>query len=261
MNRRTLLTGLLSGLALLSLAPAPRPAGAEAPAVVVLAASSLTETLNKVARAWTARGHPRVTLSFDASSRLAKQIEAGAPADAFFSADEAWMDYLAGKGLIDPATRANLLGNRLVAVLPKRSALQVAGASDLGRPEIGRLALAGENVPAGRYARAALTTLGAWEPVRERVVSGDNVRAVLSWVARGEADAGVVYATDARVEPAVKLAFTFPVSSHPAIVYPAAVVQGSARAADAADFIRYCRSAEGMAVFLAAGFTAPPTGP
>lgn len=258
MIRRALLAGLLAAALLLLLPPAPRPAPGEAPALVVLAASSLTETLNTVAGAWTAAGHPPVTLSFDASSRLATQIEAGAPADAFFSADEVWMDHLAGKGLIDPATRADLLGNTLVAVLPRASPLALSGAQDLGRPQIRRLALAGENVPAGRYARAALGSLGAWDAVSARVVSGDNVRAVLGWVAKGEADAGVVYATDARVEPAVKVAFPFPATSHPAIVYPAAVVQGSARAAEAADFLRYCRGPEAMAVFLAAGFTSAP---
>lgn len=260
MTRRSLLTGLVA-LALILAGQPPRPAVADDPAVVVLAASSLTETLQKLATAWTAQGHPKVALSFDASSRLAKQIEAGAPSDAFFSADSEWMDYLANKGLIDPATRTNLLGNTLVAVLPVASKLSVTNARDLGRPEILHLALAGESVPAGKYARAALTSQGAWEGVKDRVVSGDNVRTVLRWVASGEADAGAVYATDARVEPGVKVAFTFPTGSYPTIVYPAAVTKGATHAKDAADFLSYCRSPEGMAVFLAAGFTAAAAAP
>lgn len=253
MTRRSLFTGFVIGLAALALAP--RPAAAEDPSIVVLAASSLTESLQKVAAAWTAKGHPKVTFSFDASSRLAKQVEAGAPADAFFSADNDWMDHLDGKGLIDSSTRGNLLGNTLVAVVPIGSGVPVAAAADLARPEIHHIALAGETVPAGKYARSALTALGVFENVKDRIVSGDNVRTALSWVAAGDAEAGIVYATDARVEPRVRVAFTFPTSSHPAIVYPVAAVKNAAHAKDAADFLAYCRSAEGMAVFVAAGFT------
>jgi molybdate transport system substrate-binding protein len=211
-----------------------------------------------VGTAWTAKGHPKVTFSFDSSSKLAKQVEAGAPADAFFSADLEWMDYLDTKGMIEKTTRVSLLGNSLVAVLPAASTIPVASAADLAKPEIKHLALAGENVPAGKYARAALGSLGALDAVKDRIVSGDNVRTVLGWVATGEADAGAVYATDAKVEPKVKVAFTFPASSYPAIVYPAAATKASTHAKDAADFVAYCKSADGMAVFLAAGFTAAP---
>ena len=226
--------------------------------VVVLAASSLTESLQKVATAWTAHGHPAVTFSFDASSRLAKQVEAGAPADAYVAADTDWMDHLDSRGLIRTDTRVNLLGNTLVAVVPGPSSGLMGSAADLRKPEITHLALAGENVPAGRYGRAALTSLGVWDAVKTRVVNGDNVRTVLGWVATGEADAGIVYLTDARVEPKVTVAFTFPATSHPPIVYPAAVLTGAAHAQDAADFLTYCASAEGMAVFTAAGFTTAP---
>lgn len=257
MNRRHVLALFLLGAAALAL-PAPVAEAADPAPVVVLAASSLTEALQKVGAAWTAKGHPAVTFSFDASSKLAKQVEAGAPADAFFSADADWMDYLDQRGLIDPTTRANLLGNSLVAVVPASATMAVATAADLAKPEIKHLALAGENVPAGKYGRAALVSLGAWDAVQARVVSGDNVRTVLGWVATGEADAGVVYVTDAKVETKVKVAFTFPATSHPPIVYPTAVVKGAAHAKDAADFLAYCKSAEGMAVFGAAGFTAAP---
>ena len=256
MTRRSLLAWLLAGATLLSVAP--RPAVADDATVVVLAASSLTESLQKVATAWTAKGHPKVAFSFDASSKLAKQVEAGAPADAFFSADSDWMDYVDAKGLINKPTRVNLLGNSLVAVLPAASTVTVASATDLGKPEIKHLALAGENVPAGKYGRAALESLGAWTSVKDRVVSGDNVRTVLGWVATGEADAGIVYATDAKVEPKVKVALTFPATSYPTIVYPAAVLTSATHGKDAADFLTYCGSAEGMAVFSAAGFTPAP---
>lgn len=223
-------------------------------ALVVLAASSLTESLQQVAETWTAQGHPAVTFSFDASSRLAKQVEAGAPVDAFFAADTEWMNYLDEKGLIDTSTRANLLGNTLVLVVPSGSTLGVGGALDLEKSEIKHLALAGESVPAGKYGRAALGSFGVLEGMKHRIVSGENVRTVLGWVATGEAEAGIVYATDAKVEPRVKVAFTFPPASHPPIVYPVAVVKNAARPKDAAAFIAYCKSAEGMAVFTAAGF-------
>lgn len=259
MTRGSLLAGLFASVAVLSLAP--RPAAADDATVVVLAASSLTESLQTVATAWTAKGHPNVTFSFDASSRLAKQVEAGVPADAFLSADADWMDYVAARGLIREPTRVNLLGNALVAVLPTASTLPVASAADLGRPEIKHLALAGENVPAGKYGRASLTNLGAWDAVKDRVVSGDNVRTVLGWVATGEADAGLVYATDARVEPKVKVALTLPATSHPTIVYPAAVLTNATHAREAAEFLTFCRSPEGMAVFTSAGFTAAPSTP
>ena len=254
MNRRSFLAVALSAALV---ATGLRPAHAAEP-IVVLAASSLTESLQKVADAWTAQGHPAVSLSFDASSKLARQIEAGAPVDAFFSADAAWMDELAGKGLVTASTRVNLLGNTLVTVVPVAGRLSILTAADLTRPELLHLALAGESVPAGKYGRAALTNLGVWSGVEARVVNGDNVRAVLAWVAAGEADAGIVYATDARVEPRVRVAFTFPTTSHPAIVYPAAVVTGGAHAEDAKAFLTYCASPEGMAVFTAAGFTPAP---
>jgi molybdate transport system substrate-binding protein len=233
-----------------------RPARAD---VVVLAASSLTESLQAAGAAWTAAGHPKVAFSFDASSRLAKQIEAKAPADLFFAADTEWMDYVAQKGLVDAATRTNLLGNALVVVVPAASTFTVASVADLAEPDVKHLALAGESVPAGKYARAALASLGGWEPVKDRVVNGENVRAVLSWVASREAEAGFVYLTDAKVEAGVKVAWTVPAGSHPPIVYAAAVLQDAAHAREAAEFLAYCRSPEGMAIFLGRGFTAPPT--
>jgi molybdate transport system substrate-binding protein len=229
--------------------------------IVVLAASSLKETLPVVAAAWTAKGHPPVSFRFDASSRLARQIEAGVPADAFVSADTDWMDALERKGLLVPGTRRDLVGNTLVAVVPAGSGLALASPSDLARPEVARLGLAGENVPAGKYGRAALRSFGVGDAVEGRVVNGDTVRTVARWVATEEVSAGIVYATDARVEPRVKVAFPFPAGSHPAIVYPMAVLKDAAHAREAASFLEACSSPEGRAVFLAAGFTAAPSGP
>ena len=234
------------------------PARAADREITVLAASSLTESLQAVGAKWTAAGHPEVTFSFDASSRLAKQIEAASPTDLFFSADAEWMDYLDQRGRIDGSTRVNLLGNALVVIVPAASTATFGSVKNLARPEVKHLALAAETVPAGKYARAALTSAGAWDAVEDRVVNGENVRTVLGWIASGEADAGFAYATDAKVEPRVKVAFVVPVASYPPIVYPAAVVKDAAHAKEAAEFLAYCKSADGMAVFLAAGFTSPP---
>lgn len=255
MTRRTLLAALIA----LVIGAPTEAAGADR--LTVLAASSLTDALSRAGAAWTAKGHAEIRFSFDGSSRLAKQVEAGIPADAFFSADRDWMDYLQQRGLVEASTRVDLLGNTLVLVEPAAMPASVREPSDLLRPALVHLALAGESVPAGKYGRAALRASGVWEAVEARVVQGDNVRTVLSWVASGNAEAGVVYATDAKVEPKVRVAFTFPPSSHPAIVYPAAVLKGAQNAQAAADFLAFCRSAEGMAIFAAAGFVAAPAGP
>lgn len=233
------------------------PARAAPPELVVLAAVSLTESLSQVAAAWTRAGHPVVRFSFDASSRLARQVEAGAPADVFVSADAEWMDHLQKAGLVDAATRADLVGNRLVVVAPAASPWTVSAPGDLAAPSVRRVGLAGEAVPAGRYARAALERLGLWAALAPRVVNGDNVRSVLAWAAAGEVDAGVVYASDARVEPRVRVVWTFAADTHPPIVYPGAVVKGSRSAAEAAAFLRYCRGPEAASVFRAAGFEPP----
>lgn len=257
-RRSTLLALLAVLLSVLALLVPPSRAEKSAAPLTVLGAASLTESLGRVAAAWQAKGNGPVTLSFDSSSRLAKQVEAGGPADAFFSADLEWMDWLEQRGLLAQGTRVTLLGNSLVAVVPAGAAFVPEDASALTSPAVRRLALAGEAVPAGKYARDALAAHGAWGSVQDRVVSGDNVRSTLAWVARGEVDAGVVYATDARVEPKVKVAFTFPASSHAPITYPAAVLAGSAHKDDAKRFLAFCRSAEAAAIFAAAGFVPSP---
>ena len=164
------------------------------------------------------------------------------------------MDYLEARALIDRSTRGDLVGNRLVVVVPAANPLVLAAPADLAR--VTHLALGGENVPVGKYARTALDRSGAWSAVRDHVVTGDDARSVLAWVATGQADAGVVYATDARIEPRVRVAYTFPAELHAPIVYPGAVVSSSARSSEARSFLEYCRG-EGRRLLLDAGFVAP----
>lgn len=226
---------------------------AEAP-IVVLAAASLTDALPPIAAAFTEAGGPPVTFSFDASSRLAAQVQAGAPADLLITADLPTIQPLDDAGLLAPGTRRDLLGNRLVAVVPADKPAPADAAALAALP---RLALAAEGVPAGRYAEAALTHAGVWTTAGPHVVRGDNVRTTLAWVARGEADAGIVYATDAVGRSDVRVAFTFPTGSHPPIVYPAAVVAASARVNDAGHLLAWLASDDTTAAWEKAGFSRP----
>jgi len=226
-------------------------------APVVLAAASLQESLQAAAQAWTAKGNAAPVLSFAASSALARQIEAGAPADLFISADEEWMDTLAAKGLIRAESRANLVGNSLVLIAPVGSTVSLDPAPGFALARAignGKLALADpEGVPAGRYARQALQKLGVWDQVSGRVAAGDNVRAALALVARGEAPLGIVYATDAAAEPKVRVVATFPAQTHVAITYPIALLKAS-RSGDAAALRAFLLSPEAQAVFQRYGF-------
>lgn len=225
---------------------------------IVLAASSLQESLEAAADFYAAEGHARPVLSFAASSALARQIDGGAPADLFLSADEDWMDHVAQRGLIAADTRANLLGNTLVLAAPSGSALRWTPGGDLAAAlGTGRLAMADpDSVPAGKYGRAALEHLGQWTAVAPHVVRGENVRAALAFVERGEAAAGLVYATDAAASARVRVVATLPDDSHPPIVYPVAVLAASRRA-DARRFARFLLSPAGQAIFRRYGFTAP----
>jgi len=224
---------------------------------LVLAAASLQESLGAAADAWTRRGHPRPVISFAASSALARQIESGAPADMFVSADEVWMDYLAARKLLRGGTRVPLLTNHLVLVAPAGSKLRLTIgrgfplARALGK---GRLAMADPDaVPAGKYGRQALTRLGVWHSVKSRIARAENVRAALAFVARGEAPLGIVYATDARAEPGVRVVGTFPAASHAPITYPVALLARST-SRDAEVFRRYLVSPQGKAIFRRFGF-------
>ena len=239
--------------------PARADERADAP-VVVFAAASLGGALDEIADAWEAETSRPVTLSYAGSSALARQIERGAPADLFVSANEAWMDALEARGLIRPGTRRDLLSNRLVLIAhgPDRPAVpaQIAPSLDLaGMLGEGRLAMAlVDSVPAGIYGREALASLGLWDEVAPRVAQADNARAALALVALGEAPLGVVYATDARAEPRVSVVGAFPEASHAPIVYPAALTAGSQHP-HARAFLDHLGSPEARAVFERHGFT------
>ncbi len=235
------------------------PAAAQRRAPVVLAAASLQESMNAAADAWARRGHVRPVLSFAASSALARQAAAGAPADLFVSADSEWMDDLAKRGLLAANTRTNLLGNRLVLVAPAASRVRVAlrpGVDLRAALNGGRLAMADTAaVPAGRYGKAALERLGSWNGVAPLVVRAENVRAALALVERGAAALGVVYATDAKASAKVRIAGVFPAASHPPIIYPIARLKASTNP-DGEGFRRFLTSAAGRAIFVRYGFTA-----
>jgi len=250
-----MLAALLAALALI--APQMAPAQAQTRGPLVLAAASLQESLTAVADAWARKGHPRPILSFAASSALARQIEARAPADLFVSADEEWMDYLVQRKLIAPGTRVSFLTNRLVIVAAAASRVRFDVkpgfplAATLGS---GRLALADPDaVPAGRYAREALTALKVWPGVQGSLARVENVRAALALVARGAAPLGIVYATDARAEPAVRVAGWIPAAAHTPITYPVARL-AAATHPDAESFRRFLISAEAKATFRRFGF-------
>lgn len=233
------------------------PTAAQARPPLVLAAASLQESLTAAADAWAAQGHSRPTISFAASSALARQIEAGAPADLFISADEEWMDYVALKALLRPATRVSFLTNQLVLIAPRdsRIALRLAPGVPLARA-LGdrRLAIADPAaVPAGRYAKAALTSLGAWPSVEPKLARTENVRAALALVERGEAPLGIVYATDARASTKVRVVGQFSAASHPPISYPVALL-ATAASPDAEPFRRFLISSPGRAIFRRFGF-------
>jgi molybdate transport system substrate-binding protein len=235
------------------------PAAAQGRGPLVLAAASMQEAIGAAADAWARRGHARPALSFAASSALARQAAAGAPADLFVSADQDWMDDLARRKLLVPGTRAVLAGNRLVVVARRGQAAvtSMRGAALGKRLGAGPLAMGDPDaVPAGKYGKAALERLGAWEAVAPRVVRGESVRAALTLVARGAAPYGIVYATDARIAPDLTIAGVFPRGSHPPIVYPVARLTAS-RHPQAEAFRRFLLSADGKAIMRRFGFTAP----
>lgn len=252
-SRRFLLAAALVGV----LAQPLAAFAVQAADLAIFAAASLKDALDQVSKAWQAKTGKQATISYAASSTLAKQIEQGAPADVFISADLDWMDYLAGLNLIEPDTRLNLLGNRLVLIAPKDSELSVKIEPNFPLASLlgdGRLAIANvDSVPAGKYGKAALTKLGVWGAVSSKLAQAENVRAALVFVSRGEAPLGIVYATDAKADPNVKILDAFPEDTHPPIIYPVAVVaraQGSA----GQEFVAFLKSPEVKTIFEAQGF-------
>jgi len=225
---------------------------------LVLAAASLQEAMTAAANAWAAQRHARPVLSFAASSALARQIRSGAPADLFVSADEEWMDDVEKAGFVQRGSRADMAGNRLVLIAPTRAPLRlrITRGMPIARALGGsRLAMANpDSVPAGKYGRAALTALGVWPDVANRLALGDNVRSALTLVERGEARLGIVYATDARASKAVVLVDSFPTGSHAPIRYPLARLSAS-RNPEAEGFRRFLLSRAGQDILARYGFS------
>jgi len=236
---------------------AASPALAEDKSLTVFAAASMKNALDDIDAAFTAKTGIKVAASYAASSTLAKQIEQGAPVDIFVSADTDWMDYAVGKNTINEPTRVNLLGNSIVLIAPKDSKIDNV---TIG-PNFDLAKLAGDGkiatgdvkaVPVGKYAKAALEKLGAWQAAEPKFAMADSVRAALTLVARNEAVLGIVYSTDAKVEPGVKIVGTFPPDSHPAIIYPVAAT--ATAKPEASDYLAYLRSGAAKAVLEKYGF-------
>ena len=235
------------------------PLLARAQTLTVFSAASLTDAMNDVSAQWTQGGHPALRLSFASSSTLARQIEEGAPANLFASADEKWMDYLADKKLIAGDTRKDLLGNSLVLIVPSDKPLHVTIAPGFDLPGLlgpnGRLATGDpKHVPVGIYAEQALKKLGLWDAVAPHLASTEDVRSALLLVERGESPVGIVYGTDAAVSKAVIVAGTFPESSHDPVSYPFAVTK-SGDTPDARSLLTFLSGPQARAIFVKRGFT------
>jgi molybdate transport system substrate-binding protein len=252
-RRRTALA-IVVAAALAAFVPLP----ARAADVLVFAAASLKNALDAATHNFIQQGGAPVKISYAASSELAKQIESGAPADIFISADLDWINYLQKRNLIRPATRRNLLGNELVLVAPRGSGGKITitpGMNLVGALADGRLAMADpDSVPAGKYGKAALEKLGIWQAVRPHIAGAENVRAALLLVDRKETPLGIVYATDAAADPKVEIAATFPADTHPPIIYPIALTAASTNP-EAAKFLAYLESPAARPAFKKQGFT------
>ena len=251
-NRRQVL-----GLSAAALMASANTGQAASERLTIFAAASLKTALDEVTSAWTSDTGIATAISYAASSALARQIEQGAPADVFLSADLDWMTYLETRGLVPKGSAIDLLGNSLVLISPRDSNAAITIAEGFPLAEHlggGRLAMADvKSVPAGKYGKVALQTLGVWASVEGKLAQAENVRAALKLVASGEAPLGIVYATDAIADPAVKIIANFPIKSHPPIIYPVAPVTDS-RNSGAAPFITYLQSAKAGAIFVSHGF-------
>jgi molybdate transport system substrate-binding protein len=234
------------------------PALAQDKTLTVFAAASMKNALDDVDAAYTAKTGVKITASYAASSVLAKQIEQGAPVDVFVSADTDWMDYATAKKTINEPTRVNLLGNSIVLIAPKDSKLDnvaIGQGFDLAKlAGDGKIATGDvQSVPVGKYAKAALEKLGSWTAAEPKFAMAESVRAALTLVSRGEAPLGIVYATDAKVDPGVKIVGTFPASSHPAIIYPVAAT--TTAKTEAADYLAFLKTATVKTIMEKYGFS------
>jgi molybdate transport system substrate-binding protein len=250
------ISGLVTAVVIL-VAAGLSPAAAGDKTITVFAAASMKNALDEVDAAYTAKTGVKLSVSYAASSVLARQIEQGAPADVFVSADTDWMDYAIARKTIDEPSRVNLLGNSLVLIAPKDSAISnvtIAQGFDLAKlVGDGRIATGDvRSVPAGKYAKAALEKLKAWQAAEPKFAMAESVRAALTLVARGEAALGIVYSTDAKVEPGVKIVGTFPAESHPPIIYPVAAT--TIAKAGTGDYLGFLRSAAAKTILEKYGF-------
>jgi molybdate transport system substrate-binding protein len=250
------LAGLLVAFTILC-GSAHTPALAQDKNLTVFAAASMKNALDDIDAAYTAKSGVKIAASYAASSALAKQIEQGAPADIFASADTDWMDYAINKKNINEPTRVNLLGNSIVLIAPKDSKIEnvaIGSGFDLAKlAGDGKIATGDvKAVPVGKYAKAALEKLGAWQLAEPKFAMAESVRAALTLVARGEAALGIVYSTDAKVEPGVKIVGIFPEDSHPPIIYPVAAT--ATAKTEAADYLAFLRTSAAKAIFEKYGF-------
>jgi molybdate transport system substrate-binding protein len=229
-------------------------ASALADEIIVSAAASLTDVLKEISNGYQSKSKNTVKFNFGPSSGLARQIEEGAPADMFFSADEAQMDALEKNGRLEPGTRRNLLTNQLVIVVPSDSKLAIASPKDLLKSEVKRIALAEPPVPVGVYSSKYLEAEGLWDKIKPKVVPVQDVRATLASVESGNVEAGFVYRTDAAVSKKVKIVYEVPIDKGPKIVYPVAIVKESKRKDTARDFLNYVRTPAGKELFKKYGF-------
>ena len=233
------------------------PAVAQDRTLTVFAAASMKNALDDIDAAYTAKTGVKIVVSYGPSSGLAKQLEQGAPADVFISADTDWMDYAAGRKSISEPSRINLLGNSIVLIVPKDSKIDnvnIGAGFDLAKlAGDGKIATGDvKSVPVGKYAKAALEKFGSWQAAEPKFAMADNVRAALTLVARGEAALGIVYSTDAKVEPGVKIVGTFPADSHPAIIYPVAAT--TTAKPEAANYLAFLRSTAAKNILEKYGF-------
>jgi molybdate transport system substrate-binding protein len=248
--------GIVAAFVIL-LGAAHSSAAAQDKTITVFAAASMKNALDDIDAAYTAKTGVKITVSYAASSALAKQIEQGAPADVFISADTDWMDYAIGKKNINEPTRVNLLGNSIVLIAPKDSKIDnvdIGAGFDLAKLAGGGKIATGDvkSVPVGKYAKAALEKLGAWQAAEPKFAMAESVRAALTLVARGEAVLGIVYSTDAKVEPGVKIVGTFPADSHPAIIYPVAAT--TTAKSETSDYLTFLRSSAAKTILEKYGF-------
>jgi molybdate transport system substrate-binding protein len=224
----------------------------------IFAASSLMNVLPKIVRAWEKEDDFKTNFNFESSGKLAKQIELGAPADLFFSADESWIKTLMDKKILNESLTKKLLSNRLVIIVSKNQIKKIQSADFLTEPWVKRIAVANENVPAGKYARESLQKKNLLLKLKEKIISGENARETLAWVSKKEADAGIVFFTDSLTQSNVRVDYEFKKDDHSPIIYSMAIVNQTSNINEAKEFFNFCQTSKAKEIFLKAGFEILP---